>query len=195
MNERTKSKGRKVGSSHKLTTADLVVLSLLWERPMHGYELLSEYQRQEVVDWASISKAQLYYALNKLSTLGLLRGSVEEGGPRERTVYRPTTLGRAALTKGLKKDAWAKSRVAQPFTTWLGLSIHASPDCERKLLRARLGFLEKEIEKEKHSAEYLSTQTDPRALRGADIVRLTLRQLQVEREWIVELLTKQTRGS
>jgi DNA-binding PadR family transcriptional regulator len=30
-----------------VTTADLVVLSLLLERPMHGYDLLDEYRRQE----------------------------------------------------------------------------------------------------------------------------------------------------
>ena len=60
------SRGRKPGP---LTTADLVVLSLLAERAMHGYELLGEYDRQEVVDWASVSKAQVYYALQKLAAL------------------------------------------------------------------------------------------------------------------------------
>jgi DNA-binding PadR family transcriptional regulator len=33
-----------------------VVLSLLAERAMHGYELLKEYERQEVADWAPVSR-------------------------------------------------------------------------------------------------------------------------------------------
>ena len=61
--ERMKQRGRRRGHADGLTTADLVVLSLLAERNMHGYDLLAEYSRQEVADWASISKAQLYYAL------------------------------------------------------------------------------------------------------------------------------------
>ncbi len=52
--------GRRPGDTGRLTTADLVVLSLLREQPMHGYDLLAAYQRQEVEDWASVSKAQVY---------------------------------------------------------------------------------------------------------------------------------------
>lgn len=40
--------------------ADLVVLSLLAERAMHGYELLKEYERQEVADWAPVSRPHVY---------------------------------------------------------------------------------------------------------------------------------------
>ena len=77
------SRGRKAGS---LTTADLVVLSLLTERAMHGYELLGEYERQEIADWASVSKAQVYYALQKLAELDLIEPLTAEpiGGERER---------------------------------------------------------------------------------------------------------------
>ena len=35
-----------------LTTPDLVLLSLLAERPMHGYEANQELQRRQVEDWA-----------------------------------------------------------------------------------------------------------------------------------------------
>ena len=67
MAQAPRSRGRRTGDTGTLTTADLVVLSLLAEQPMHGYDLLAEYERQEVVDWASVSKAQLYYARAKLA--------------------------------------------------------------------------------------------------------------------------------
>ena len=44
----------------ELTTPDLVLLSLLAERPMHGYQANLELERREVRDWAGISRPQVY---------------------------------------------------------------------------------------------------------------------------------------
>ena len=50
-----------------LTIPDLVVLGLLSEGPMHGYEIVAELERREVKDWAGISRPQVYYSLDKLA--------------------------------------------------------------------------------------------------------------------------------
>src|SRR5205807_10426388 len=75
-----------------LTMPDLVLLSLLAERPMHGYQANLELERREVRDWAAISKPQVYYSLEKLARLGLI-GEAESdeaiAGP-ERQVYATT---------------------------------------------------------------------------------------------------------
>ena len=55
-----------------LTVPDLVVLSLLAERPMHGYEVVAELDRRQIADWANVSRPQVYYSLDKLLRLGLL---------------------------------------------------------------------------------------------------------------------------
>jgi DNA-binding PadR family transcriptional regulator len=164
------------------------VLSLLTERPLHGYDLLAEYQRQEVADWASISKAQLYYALKKLETLGYLVGESQAGSANDRTVYRPTDKGKIALSEGLSDTSWASGRVAQPFMTWFGLSIHASEASRLAIYQQRLSFLDQEIVKEERSLAYIATLTDERALKGGGIVRLTIEQLKVERQWLKDLL-------
>lgn len=191
MPEKFVVRGRRSGSKDGLTTADLVVLSLLAERSMHGYDLLSEYQRQEVADWASISKAQLYYALKKLNGLGLLSELTESGGSRgDRVIYSVTATGRKALATGLTDRSWASGRIAQPFLTWFGLSIHASDKAQRKVLHQRMLFLDKEIAKEKGSLAYIETLTDARAMKGADIVRLTVQQLEIERAWLRELIDR-----
>lgn len=171
-----------------LTTADLVALSLLAEKPMHGYDLLAEYQRQEVVDWASISKAQLYYALQKLAQRGLLEPVASDSGMRQRTVFMPTKAGRAALELGLADAAWASGRVPQPFTTWVGLSIHAKPSAVKKMLRARVEYLDREIDKEQSSLAYIQTLSAARARKGQRIVELVLIQLRVEKDWVLSML-------
>src|ERR1700674_3045494 len=56
-----------------LTTPDMVLLSLLAERPMHGYEANAELERRCIRDWAAISRPQVYYSLEKLAAAGFIR--------------------------------------------------------------------------------------------------------------------------
>src|ERR1700691_1108630 len=95
-----------------LTTPDLVLLSLLAERPMHGYQANLELERREVRDWAAISKPQVYYSLEKLARLGLVRETNSDdasAGP-ERQVYATTPRGRAALAEALDREDWTTQR-------------------------------------------------------------------------------------
>src|SRR5438067_5219359 len=93
--KRRMPKGKKQG----LTTPDLVLLSLLAERPMHGYQTNLELERRQVRDWAGISRPQVYYSFEKLARMGLLRASrdAEPAGGPERTVLATTAKGREAL--------------------------------------------------------------------------------------------------
>src|SRR4029077_6121368 len=98
-----KNMGKK--KSARLTTADLVLLSLLAERPMHGYQANAELVRREVQDWAGISRPQVYYSLEKLARLGMLRTAAdkrEAEGP-ERQVYGVTARGTEALADALER--------------------------------------------------------------------------------------------
>lgn len=83
----------------KLTTPDLVLLSLLSERPMHGYQANAELERRQVRDWAGISRPQVYYSLEKLLRSDLVRATESDQpqhGPEPRVVTT-TTRGRQAL--------------------------------------------------------------------------------------------------
>src|SRR5580765_6107089 len=144
---RSAGEGGKKGVA--LTTADLIVLSLLCEKPMHGYELIREYERQEVRDWASVSRPHVYYALKKLASTGHIVGSETRDGARRRSVYKVTSTGSAALADALADPAWAMSQVPSPFTTWLGLSIHARPADARSVVEVRRAFLADQIRKER----------------------------------------------
>src|SRR5438132_13569140 len=87
-----------------LTTPDLVLLSLLAERPMHGYQANLELERRCIRDWAAISRPQIYYSLEKLSAAGLIRASGDReaaAGP-ERSVFETTAKGRAAIADALE---------------------------------------------------------------------------------------------
>lgn len=72
----------------ELTAADLVVLSLLAEEPMHGYKIVSELEKRDAKDWASVSKPQVYYSIEKLVELNLIALAPDEdcskGSEREK---------------------------------------------------------------------------------------------------------------
>src|SRR5215831_12133476 len=89
-------KERKRGA--ELTTPVLVLLSLLAERPMHGYQANLELERRQVRDWAGISRPQVYYSLEKLERMGLLRASrdAEPAAGPDRSVLAVTPGGRTA---------------------------------------------------------------------------------------------------
>jgi DNA-binding PadR family transcriptional regulator len=81
---------------------ELVVLGLLAEEPMHGYDLLERFRSRSMGFWVEVGKASVYQALTRLEQRGLVTGRDREGteGP-DRRVFRITRSGRARLTQGL----------------------------------------------------------------------------------------------
>ena len=112
-----------------LTVADLVLLSLLAEQPMHGYQANLELERRQVQDWAGVSRPQVYYSLEKLARLGLIAetGDHEPALGPERRIFSTTAKGRTALAASLEREDWTNQRERPPFLTWMALSWQASP--------------------------------------------------------------------
>ena len=75
--------------------ADIVVLSLLAERPRHGYDLDRVIEQRGYRQWTSLAFSSVYYLLKRLSERGLLEP--DEGTQGRRTVFRVTEAGRREL--------------------------------------------------------------------------------------------------
>jgi DNA-binding PadR family transcriptional regulator len=117
------------GRMRELTVPDLVLLSLLAEEAMHGYQANVELERRQVQDWAGVSRPQVYYSLEKLARLGLIKeaGDPEPALGPERRIFSTTAKGRAALAAALERENWTNQRDRPPFLTWMALSWQASP--------------------------------------------------------------------
>src|SRR5258708_7404059 len=102
----------RAGRKLALTTPDLVLLSLLAERPMHGYQANLELERREIRDWTNLSRPQVYYSLEKLARAGLIRTleTDEPAGGPERSTFETTAKGRAALADALEHAEWTTQR-------------------------------------------------------------------------------------
>jgi len=173
----------------ELTTPDLVLLSLLAERPMHGYEANMELERRQVRDWAGISRPQVYYSLEKLARLGMIRGTesdVPQAGP-ERRVFVTAAKGRAALADALELEDWTTHRERPPFLTWIALSWQARPGVFQRQLDQRREFLEKELAREQATLRAIRKEVGHRFHEAVWMVGLTIQQFRVELKWLSTL--------
>ena len=172
-----------------LTTPDLVLLSLLAERPMHGYQANLELERREIRDWAGISRPQVYYSLEKLARAGLIRASETDepaAGP-ERSAYQTTAKGRAALADALERKEWTTQRERPPFLTWIALSWQARAGVFQSQLEWRRKFLEKELLREKESLRSILEEVGHPHHEAVWMVSLMIEQFQVELRWLKKL--------
>jgi DNA-binding PadR family transcriptional regulator len=173
----------------ELTTPDLVLLSLLAERPMHGYQATLELERRQVRDWAQVSRPQVYYSLEKLAKRGLLRALETEeaaGGP-ERSSFETTEKGREALADALEHEGWTTKREHPPFLTWMALSWKARPGVFREQLKRRRKFLRNEIAREKKTLLSIYAEVGHKYHEAVWMVGLMLDQLRAEERWTHQL--------
>lgn len=169
-----------------LTTPDLVLLSLLAEQPMHGYQANLELERRQVRDWAGISRPQVYYSLEKLARLGLIRNtnSQEPAAGPERNVFTTSASGRSALADALEREDWAAERERPPFLTWIALSWLARPGVFERQLRRRESFLEKELEREVVTLRGVRAEVGHRFHEAVWMLSLTIQQIRTELRWL-----------
>lgn len=177
----------------RLTVADLVVLALLDERPLHGYAASAELEYREVRDWAGISRPQVYYSMKKLAEQGYTETTEDEaagddgtGGP-ERRVYRPTAKGREALKDALERADWAEQRPPPAFLTWLALASHARAGALARQVARRRAFLRREAERERETLASMQGQGGADHAAARLMITLTIRQFETELAWLDEV--------
>jgi DNA-binding PadR family transcriptional regulator len=173
----------------ELSTPDLVLLSLLAEQPMHGYQANAELERRQVRDWAAISRPQVYYSLEKLARLELIAASRDSGEPAgpERRVYRSTAKGKHALSKALAEAHWTTARERPPFLTWLALSWQADQVIVKQQIRRRREFLQKELEREQDVLEGVRNEVGHEFHEAVWMLTLAVEQFQTELQWLERL--------
>jgi DNA-binding PadR family transcriptional regulator len=82
----------------RTTDAELAILSLLAEQPMHGYQIEQTIEERGMREWVEMGFSSIYYLLNKLKKAGLLESGLQkaEGKGPTRQVFSLTPAGRHA---------------------------------------------------------------------------------------------------
>ena len=122
---------------------EILVLSSIARKPMHGYEIKLEFRYKHVGWWTKADHGHIYATLNRLEKQGHIE--VVEGGSRRRKVFAATESGRAHLRQLLLEVG--RARDATTFDIDLFVSGAFLLELEEALavLHERVGVLEAQI--------------------------------------------------
>ena len=180
---------RPAKSNSRLTTPDLVILSLLAERPRHGYEVNATLNERNIREWAAVSRPQIYYSLDKLTRLKLIRVTTHDApaaGPEKR-VFETTAAGRERLADALEAKHWVQGQTHPPFLTWLALSWQARPRSFQRQLKARTEFLSQKLAAAKKTLADVMTEVGHPYHEAVWMLQLAISKFELELAWLERL--------
>lgn len=147
-----------------ITDAEFVVLSLICEQPMHGYQIEGEITQRNMRTWTDLSTSSIYYLLGKLEEKGLIEpSSVEEGESpgKPRKVYQATEEGISAW-----KEA-TLGALRQPNITYTNflMGLHnlwaVSPEHALEAVKAYREWLDTDLQRQLRELEDLGESFFP----------------------------------
>lgn len=153
---------------------------------MHGYQANALLEFRKVRDWAGVSRPQVYYSLDKLARLELIRSvdSKDESGGPERQVFETTARGRAVLADALEGDDWTTHSERPPFLTWMALSWQCRPGVFLKQLRKREQFLERDFSASQEVLASVRKEVGHPFHEAVWMLSLRIDQLRSELRWL-----------
>ena len=169
------------------TKIDLLLLGLLLDRPMHGYELYQQIQSDGIGDWFHISMAGVYYSLGKLRDQGWVAESRQRGGRSTRkSIYRLTEEGRAAFFAAMEAQAISQERVQLDYDVVIYLLNRLPLQSAISLLEQHQATLEQQAgEVQAALAEAQAGGDSPLRLAVLDHKR---RYLDMEQDWLAGVI-------
>jgi len=177
-----------------MTNAELAVLSLLVERPRHGYEIEQVLEERGMREWTDIGFSSIYYVLGKLEKQGLLEVSIADDGPGPaRRVFAPTAPGFEAFAQATY-ESLSTLRAANPFLLGLSNIVGLPDDLALTALREYAASLsERRARIERRRDE--DAGAPPFV---ADVYDYSLHTLGSELQWVsalIERKERETRGN
>lgn len=122
----------------------LAVLTLLFERPMHPYEISSTLRERQKQESIKLNFGSLYSVVEALEKRGLIEvaETIREGNRPERTVYRITDDGRVTMVEWLRELLGNPVKEFPQFEAALSLMPALPADEVIQLLEQRLTRLQ-----------------------------------------------------
>ena len=165
-----------------LTKNDLLVLSFLLERPMHGYEISQAIKSEQIEVWFEISTASVYYSLNKLRKSSIIAEARSHGSSGEKTIYHVTEHGREQFFAGVKNLLDSQTPIRTEYDLGIFMLNRLPQGHAVELLEKRVAFLKDwsaDLEEKRGEAEN-------RPLQQA-ILQHAIAAAQLDTEWLRNL--------
>ena len=170
-----------------LSPLALSILELLDERPMHPYEMASTMRERHHDEFIRLNFGTLYHTVDALEGKGwIIPGEREKEGRRpERTIYKLTDSGRAALTQTLGELLGRPVREYPHFVAGLMFMHHLKAHEAAAHLGERAALLAAHVGK----LEAILKELRERGFRRLSLIELEhkIAMLDAERRWVLGL--------
>lgn len=158
--------------------AEVLILGMLYTKPLHGYELNKLLEERGVRQWANIGFSSIYYLLEKLENRGLIKtkGAVAKA----RKTFSITSEGKKVCKAQTKKLLSQRVANKNPVMTGLANSFVLSDAAFRKLLQARhdaLSDQHAQLTAQKKAQQPLPKQAEL-------LFSFSLSQIKSEKDWV-----------
>ena len=126
----------------------LAVLVLLYERPMHPYEMAATLRERRKEESIKLRYGSLYTVIELLVKAGFIteKKTMRQGNRPERTVYAISKAGEAEMRSWLRELLSTPSKEYPQFEAGLSLLPALPPEEVTDVLETRVEFLKKDIE-------------------------------------------------
>jgi DNA-binding PadR family transcriptional regulator len=175
----------------------LVILGLLSDRPLHGYEI-KQIIEEHMGDWTSIAFGSIYFALDKMSKNGFIEKlATEQSGNRpSRSVYQITAAGRDEFMRLLRKSWQNMERTYYAIDISLFFLDRLAPEEVKGYLQNRISTLGKIINHlQAHESEQLQNAEEKETALAKVIFDHTRVHILAELEWTKNILSRIDDGS
>jgi DNA-binding PadR family transcriptional regulator len=172
----------------------LAVLSCLYERPMHPYEIGMTLRHRSKQESIKLNYGSLYSVVDSLERRGWIvsRETEREGRRPERTIYELTERGEVELFDWLRELLAIPVKEYTQFEAGLSLMAGLAPDEVVQLLRQRIELLTEEIKNMKEIDAMVPEEKLPRLFRIENEYWQMLRE--AELAWVTRLADEIERG-
>jgi DNA-binding PadR family transcriptional regulator len=166
----------------------LAVMALLYERPMHPYEMVSTMRERGKHESVRLRYSSLYSVVRALEREALISPleTVREGRRPERTVYSLTKEGRVEFLTWLRELLSEPAKEYTQFAAGLSFLAAVPPAEAAELLRRRVRLLESEIGEMRSRLDEVRAQGLPRLFLVEAEHELILRD--AELSWVRRLV-------
>jgi DNA-binding PadR family transcriptional regulator len=168
----------------------LVILGLLRQQPLYGYEI-KHIIEEDMGDWTSIAFGSIYFALSKLAGEGMIKhvATEQDNNRPSRHIYEITKAGQKEFLR-LLRETWSELE-RQYFAIDIGVAfIDALPRDEIKgYLYKRVEVLESILQNlNAHQQEQLERVEVPKS--AAVVFEHSRAHLAAELSWTQDIITK-----
>ena len=166
----------------------LAVMALLYERPMHPYEMVSVMRERGQHESVRLRYSSLYSVVEALGREGLIspRETVREGRRPERTVYGLTEAGRVEFLSWLRDLLREPVKEYTQFAAGLTFLAALPPSEALALLEERTRLLEEDVGEMRSHLDAAMQQGVARLFLVENEHELVLRE--AELEWVSGLV-------